>query len=289
MNTFWLIEKTLHEDEFYERMFSALKERNVAYAGIDYMPSDGKRGITSIIKQNAGKLFVPYGCIQYVKWFCDTVGSGDIPFVEAAAFFDLKKLAFDYYSSYWGKYLLNQRNVMTTYAELKRKPDFFYEILGEDDTIFVRPVSNDKVFTGRKFYREEFAIEVRRMGYSFEPDFDPHMKVVVAAPRNVIKEWRFAVVNKKVVASTLYNVNGLHEEKEGCENEEAVKLAEMIAADPWQPDDVYALDICETKGKEVAMLEIGSLNSAGWYQMNCGAIVDAIELWRDGYEKDMKP
>ena len=126
------------------------------------------------------------------------------------------------------------------------------------------------------------------MGFNFEQSFDPHMKVVVAAPKNVVKEWRFAVVNKKIVTATLYNVNGLHNEQEGCTNAHASNMADEIANHSWQPDDVYALDICETKSGEVAMLEIGSLNSAGWYQMDCGAIIDAMEGWREKYEKEMR-
>ena len=288
MKTFWLIENMLHEEEFYTRMTAALQKRGIEYALVDFIPSEGKTQLERIMAKNTGKMFIPYGCIQFIDWYSKLKLIGVSPTVESAVFFDLKKLAFDYYSSYWGHYLLNQRNVITTYAELERRKDFFYEILGEADTIFVRPNSNDKVFTGRKFYKEEFDVEIRRMGYSIEPNFDPHMKVVVAAPKNVVKEWRFAVVNKKVVTATLYNVNGLHEEESGCTNIHASNMADEIANHSWQPDDVYALDICETKSGEVAMLEIGSLNSAGWYQMDCGAIIDAMEGWREKYEKEMR-
>lgn len=291
MKTFWLVEDKLHEDEFYQRMSDAFAKRGIEYAFVDYLPSEGRRALGEILKKNTDKMIVPHGCIQYIQWFLSTIGKdpmGDFPLVEHAAFFHSRHLDFDYYSSYWGKYLLNQRNVITTYAELKRKKDFFYDILGEADTIFVRPNSNDKVFTGKSFYKEEFDTEIRRMGYSFEPEFDPHMKVVVAAPKNVVKEWRFAVINKKVVTSSLYNVNGFHEEQTGCSNPVAASLAEEIASNIWQPDDIYALDICETKSGEVAMLEIGSLNSAGWYAMDCGAIMDAMEKWREDYEADMR-
>lgn len=288
MKTFWLIERMLHEDEFYARLSAALKARDIEFKEVDFIPTDGQKNISRILKANPEHLFVPYGCIEYLKWFTRSVGTADVPMVESASFFNLKRLAFDYYSSYWGSFMLNQRNVITTFAELIRKVDFFYEILGEDDTIFVRPVSNDKVFTGKAVYREEFAKFVKYMGHNVEMTYDPHMPVVVAAPQNVVKEWRFAVINKKVVASTLYNVNGLHEEKEGCENETAAAMAQYIAADEWQPDDVYVMDICQTKTGEVAMLEIGSLNSAGLYAMNLQPIVDGIEAWKEKYVAEHK-
>lgn len=287
MKTFWLIENKLHEDEYYDRMHDALMQRGIDYALIDFNHSySNQHKIRDMVFERHTDFVVPNGCIDYLKWFvADVVNHPDLIGFTSGAFFNLKKLSFEHYSSYWGEFMLNQDNVMTTYAELIRRKEFFYKILGGDQkAIFVRPVSNDKIFTGRLIYDDMFDKDIRNMGCSVEQNYPKDMMVVIAAPINVQKEWRFAVVNGKIVASTLYNVKGLHEEKEGCDNPEAVELATKIAAHPWQPDDVYVLDICETKHGNIRMMEIGSLNSAGWYQMDVGSIIDGLEAWKGKYE-----
>lgn len=286
MKTLWLVENLLHDDEFYDRFRKACSDQGIEHKEVDFIPTDGQRKIKKIISENPDKLIIPYGCIEYLKWYCRDICK-EFPNVTSGAFFDLKRLAFEYHSSYWGKYLLNQRSVITTYAELIRRKDFFYEILGEANTIFVRPNSNDKVFTGKVIYKEEFEKSMKYMGHSIAVDMDPHLMVVVAAPKNVVKEWRFIISNKKVITSSLYNVNGLHDEKAGCDNDKANELAQEISQHSWQPDDIYALDLCETKGGEIAMLEIGSMNSAGWYAMDCDKIISAVEEWKNNYEKQV--
>lgn len=287
MKTLWLIEDKLHEDEFYKNIQNSLISKNIDFKMVDFIGSyNYQNKIKEMVFNRPMDFVIPYGCIDYVKWFVrDVVSHPDLTLMTSGAFFDLKKLSFEYYSSYWGKYMLNQDNVITTYSELIRRKDFFYKILGEQNAIFVRPVSNDKVFTGRLIYREMFDKDIRNMGCSVEQNFSKNMMVVVAAPINVEKEWRFAIINKKVVASTLYNVKGLHNEQEGCDNADVIALANEIASDEWQPDDIYALDICITKGGGVKMLEIGSLNSAGWYKMDVGNIIDGFESWKTNYLK----
>lgn len=286
--TNWFIEKALHEEEFYERFRKEADKRGIGYTEVEYIPFRGNvqylKGLVSS-RANSQTILFPYGCIEFMKWFCN-IGIRDSDRINTGvngSFFDLRRMSFEVYSSYWGQYLLNQQNVITTYAEFVRKRDFFYDILGSANTVFVRPVSNDKVFTGRVIYKDTFDQDVERMGHNVKIDYDPTMLIVVAAPRNVLKEWRFMVCENKVVTGSLYNVGGFHEEAPGCDNEKAVALAEMIAADPWQPQEAYVLDICETPDGGVHMLEIGSLNSAGWYQMDIGAILDALEAWKTRY------
>lgn len=287
MKTFWLVEEKLYDDEFYIRLYDALDRNNISYKAVDYYCNiNGQRDIVDfMIKNHEDYLFMPYGCIQYIDWFKKVVSDcSPNTQINSALFFDLGKLSFPTYSSYWGKYLLNQNVVMTTYGELIRRKSFFYSLFGGDQkAIFVRPASNDKIFTGRLFYEENFDKDVRHMGYSIEQDFPKDMLVVVGEPFNIKNEWRFLIINGEVITSSLYNVNGLNEEKAGCDVVEAVQMAEKVASDPWQPDDIYVLDICETKGNNIYTLEIGSINSAGWYSMDLDKVVCGIEKWKYKY------
>ena len=289
MKTVWLIEKDLHEPEFYQRMEDALMQNDIHYRMVSYDNNQSKHEqckhylhvLTDIMPE--ARWVIPYGSVDFVKCCHDVTGHIGRAF-NFKTFFDLHKLSFEQYTVHGAKYMLNQNFVIISYAELKRRRDFFFNIFGKDigkgKAIFVRPVSNDKVFTGRLFYDDSFEREIVYMGYSKPPQMDPAMLVVVASPVELIKEYRFAIVDTQVVAATCYQqwMNGLpdNEEIPGCDNMSVRWLAEKIAMDKqFNPDDAYILDIASTPDGP-GMIEIGSINSAGWYAMDCDAIITAL-------------
>ena len=299
MKTAWLIEKDLHEIEFYQRMHVALDKCNIPWLDQSYTPADNNLAkdyltlLLSIPSEDRERtLFVPYGSVDYIKGChaCElmTYKTRHPPFWT---FFDLHKLSFEQYTVNGAKYMLNQSFVIITYAELKRRRDWFFDKIGKDigkgKAIFVRPVSNDKVFTGRLFYEDSFEREIVYMGYSKPPVMDPALLVVVAPPVPLNKEYRFAVVDKKIVASTCYQQweNGLpdNEEIQGCDSVRVTEYAQRIASDPdFSPDDAYILDVADTPDGP-GMIEIGSINSAGWYAMDCEAVIMAIAKLAEKY------
>ncbi len=281
MKTHWILEKDLKEDTFVLDFKNALEERNIGLSTCSYIQLGEPERLKAKIQENKDKFIVPFGSIELCKFFKrynQSLAPNDR--VTMGLFFDLDKLSYLEYSSYWGKYLLNGDAVVTTYAELIRRKDFFYDILGENNAIFIRPVHNDKVFTGRVIYKEEFDLEIQRMGHNFIVGFSPSMQVVISRPKNVHQEWRLAIVNRKIVASTLYYTNQFEDHRQ-LHDDKVIELANQVLKEEWQPDDVYVLDLCTTKAGNVYVLEIGSLNSAGWYAMDCGAIIDGIENWKN--------
>lgn len=286
MKTLWLIEKDLYEEEREARIKKALVDNGVQFKMVSFYGDGGMSSIERILKEASDTIVFPYGCIQFIKWIAN---ANKTVKADLALFVDWKKFSYLYYSAYWGKYLLNQRCVATSYAELIRQKDFFFSIMGAQDAIFVRPVGNDKTFTGRLLYKESFDTEILRLGHNFIVGFDPHLEVVVAEPVNVVKEWRFAIINGEVISSTLYNINGMTPENQPeCDNERVMALAAEVAKDPWQPEDCYVLDICETKGGDIKVLEMGGINCASWYGMDYQKIVAGIEKWKAKYETEGK-
>ena len=296
--TIWLLEKDLHEEDFYLRFDAAAKKNNIEYVLLDVpgnmaLTRKQESDLTEEFHNRMDNLLVPYGSVQFIQWVSKigpTIArllGPDLDTPSMALFFDLRKMAWSHYTSYWGKYLLSRDHVVTTYAELIRRKEWFYAILGQDlgkgRCLFVRPAANDKTFTGRVVYQDQFDIDIKRMGYSFDQSYPPHLEVVVAGPKDVSIEWRFAVVDREVVASSQYNVDGLLEEQEGCPAE-ALDLAKELANHAWQPQDAYCLDICSSNG-QMYLLEIGSINSAGWYCMDIERILLALERWKENEDE----
>src|SRR4051812_48587437 len=100
----------------------------------------------------------------------------------------------------FGKFLLNQNYAILPAVQAICQRDWIYEEFGPDDEVFARPAGCDKVFTGRCVYRDDFASALS------PATFDPDAQVVVAAPREIGREWRLVVAGDRVVAGSQYAV-----------------------------------------------------------------------------------
>jgi hypothetical protein len=56
--------------------------------------------------------------------------------------------------------------------------------------------------------------------------------------------------------------------------EELAQFAQSCA-DRWQPNDAFSLDVAVTP-RGFKAIELNSANSAGFYQCDIGAIIDAV-------------
>ncbi len=198
------------------------------------------------------------------------------------------------YYSYWAKYLFNRDYIILPLLEIKRREKYVFDTFGIDNCIFIRPDSGAKTFTGQILKREEIDKEFKLFeSYAAKP-LD-QIFTIISSPKIIDKEWRFVVVDKKVIASSQYkdNVkNTIREQdleveaiiKEGC-NIGARSFADKVARDPWQPDRVYTLDICQQDGVWF-LLEANSFSCSGLYKCNPKPIVKevsriALEEWEE--------
>ncbi len=142
--------------------------------------------------------------------------------------------------------------------------------------IFVRPCSDDKAFAGLVIDPERLQAwqsQVRSIsdGYS---SLTPETMVLSATPKLMLQELRFFIVDRQVVTGSVYRTEGrshLSRVRDGP----AWAYAEQ-AARLWQPDRAFVLDIAITPvGPKI--IEINSINSAGFYDADLEALVNALE------------
>lgn len=177
------------------------------------------------------------------------------------------------YYAYFGKWLLNQNYVMLPYSELYRRKKWLYDILGQDGAIFIRPSSGAKIFTGKLVYEENFDKDYELLGLY---DVEPHVIVVVAEPRNIIKEWRLVIADKKIIAGSLYNDLTLNLRYEGFPSEVEEYANNILKETTYIPDSVWTMDICQTKSGSFYLLEINSFSCSGLYECNLEPIVREV-------------
>jgi hypothetical protein len=177
-----------------------------------------------------------------------------------------------HYYAHFGRHLLNHDYTMLPFAELSRCADFLFQNFGRDGKIFVRPDSPLKLFTGLVISRDTLEKDLEFMAFH---EFPVESLVVVSSPKKIVKEWRFVIADRRVVAGSQY--------KEGDKvvalptyNPAAHALAAEIVASEFSPDPVWVLDVCETENHAFRLLEIGPFSFAGLYGCDQDAVVEAV-------------
>ena len=144
-----------------------------------------------------------------------------------------------------------------------------YRRYGVQETIFIKPDTNDKIFSGTLLEASRFDNEARYIGLTF-----PKADIVISRPWKIKDEWRFFIANGEIVAGSSYKINGFCKQEKDYPREAAC-VAQYVF-NTWTPHPMMVVDICSS-GDEYCLLEIGSWNCAGYYACDLDKIIDAAE------------
>jgi hypothetical protein len=145
--------------------------------------------------------------------------------------------------------------------------------LGQPESVFVRPDSPLKPFSGRVLKRDAITLKALDHGFYYEDD---QLPVLVAPVRAVAREWRYVVVDRQVVAGSAYAADSrskLPDDPSGA----PWRFAARVAAELEPPESVYVMDVCEADG-ELRLLELNPFSGADLYACNRGDVVKAVSL-----------
>jgi hypothetical protein len=136
---------------------------------------------------------------------------------------------------------------------------------------FAKPDRDLKSFDGTVFDAEKFPFFMERVKQY--ANYHPDTKVCVSSIKHPEVEWRFVIVEGKVVAFSQYRVNRRLDIRNQTEKF-AVDFAEYIASFA-SPSDVFVMDVCKI-GREYKVIEYNTFNCSGLYACNVYETVDAI-------------
>jgi ATP-grasp domain, R2K clade family 3 len=157
--------------------------------------------------------------------------------------------------------LLNHEQRLTTIGDLRRN--------WPTSPIFVKSVEA-KVLTG-------MILEGPDVGW-FTKEYT-HLKdddsIVISPVAEIAQEWRFFVVDGRVVAGSQYKHDGVKRIREPI-GEGAWTRAHWMAEE-WLPSPNIVMDICRLKSGEFKVVEFNCLNSSGWYNADILKVVLALE------------
>jgi hypothetical protein len=186
------------------------------------------------------------------------------------AWFDWDKLCCSTYYAYYGRHLLQRRYGFYPFSELRRLGEFLFQVYGKDENLFIRPDANSKSFSGELVSRGRFDSWLSLLADATPPE----ELCVVSQPEAIRTEWRFIVADHRAVTGSQYKSDGGIDIRPRYPPA-ASRFAEQVAA-AWAPHPVFLVDVALTTGGEYRLVEIGSVNCAGFYQCDLHAAVPVI-------------
>ncbi len=168
----------------------------------------------------------------------------------------------------FGDYLLNPSCVVGKFGEVRTPPNC--------EAFFIRPCEDTKTFSGMVINREDFEIwrfKVLDLKETYTT-LDADTEIIVAPLKEILREYRFFVVDGKVVTGSLYKMGSRVVSNKDVELE--VELFAQRMVDRWQPARAFVLDIALTP-EGFRVIEINNINSAGFYACDISKIVQAVE------------
>ena len=173
------------------------------------------------------------------------------------------------YSKYYKDNLLNYDSVVQKFGDDINRTDLF----------FARPCEDTKTFTGKVFDMYEW-LEFRDgcLNGEYETSLTKDTEIQVCSVKKITKEFRFWVVEDKVVTGSLYRMGNFINRSEVVDDGALEFCKEMI--DIYKIAKSFVIDICEViiDGKpEYKIIELGCINSAGFYSANMQKMINALE------------
>jgi len=89
-------------------------------------------------------------------------------------------------------------------------------------------------------------------------------------------EWRFFVVDRKVVTGSQYRHDNLLRIREPI-TDDVWEVAREKVSSGWLPSNTLTIDLCKTITGEFKVIEFNSIHSSGFYNSDIGKIINALE------------
>jgi hypothetical protein len=197
--------------------------------------------------------------------------------------FDLGGITYRECIEKWGTDMLNHDAVIVPLHEAVAT----FDKVQEDGLVFVRPIADSKDFAGAVFDLGQLEYLWKGI-HSLGEEADPaglrrDTLVMISAPKNIAREYRFWIVDGNVVTGSQYKLGNrilysgdIDRDVETFAHSRVVP----ISVDKWNPLRAFVLDVALMRDGSKKVVELNTLNAAGLYAADVGKLVSAIEDMR---------
>lgn len=187
---------------------------------------------------------------------------------------------------------VDMRSVIENWGDLCLNVDGYIAKIGEVTPraygkFHIRPVDDKKSFAGvvmpwKEF--EEWRDKLRAMGKEENSlgTMDIDTEVVISPVQQILAEYRFFIVDGRVVTSSMYKQGTRVVHSPNVDRRIDWFVSDLVSSMPpkrWVPCRAFVVDIADTPNG-LKVIECNSINSSGFYACDMGKFVAAINDMR---------
>jgi hypothetical protein len=244
-------------------------------------------------------LNLPYGIFKLrpfdheIEWVDGTISGGRTPtMIWGTLSVERAAKAYGWHPGVFKNENFDMRVLHREWGGMMLNADAKFYKLGEvpsfEGTAFIRPVLDTKSFAGQLINGDEFE-KWRNDLFALRDEFttvDLNTEVMVASPKQMTDEARFFVVNREVVAGSMYRIDGRVMYRAISTNVPLYQpmwdfADSMVRGDEWRPHEAYVMDVARIAPghtwDKFRVIEVNCINSAGFYDCDMRAVVRALE------------
>jgi hypothetical protein len=191
---------------------------------------------------------------------------------------------FLHYGPIFGDHMLNSDSEIVSFFDLANTETQNKFWKTENHKLFIRPTHDGKLFDAAVFTQIDWRINVERLLLNKPDLLMVYEKLQVAKPKKVKKEIRVWIVNGKVITASQYRLN-MSYCVDALVEPSALKFAQDMA-NLYNIADAYVMDVCLCEdSNDWKIVELGCINSAGFYLADLQRILIALEDFYSSAEK----
>lgn len=262
MQVEWFVHRLMVEHLGLERLCDEIVTQGHSLHLLDYDVVFNRFSPVPTITKNRGS--VVYGTVEFTKAIAQSYPDLKFGIFGNSTQLETAKL----FGHFDPKYLLNGDGVFMTWKHFKHRKNEMFNLFG--DTIFIRPSSHRKTFTGTTLNRLNVDYEINSMDQITSVMDDT--LILVAKAKDIINEYRFVIIDNEIVASSGYSWDDKPVE---CPSEACKSFVREILSMGYSVDLAYTIDVAETP-TGYSVVEFNSFSSAGLYNCDVKPIVERM-------------
>jgi hypothetical protein len=256
----WILQSDIFSEQGWRSLVDTLERFGIPHSVHKVVPFVGE--------------LLPRPVLDHANVIC--IGSYSMRHVAARedwrpGVFDIGHQDFEKQRQHWGEHMLNAASKVCSFSEA----------VFDREEMFVRPVNDAKYFAGRVISRAEFSDWQRKvcdLGESDGSSLTAQTAIQLAPPLRIHAEYRYWVVKGRIVTRSLYK-RGDRVIYSGAVDARLDSYVEARLAQ-WLPHESFVIDVCDTPDG-IKVVEINTLNAAGFYAADMQSLVMALEAGYD--------
>ena len=252
----WILQESLFKESEWSSLIGALDRFDIPFSVHEVIPFVGELVPPAAPRQDKVVCFGSYSMRHTAK------AQGWTPGV-----YDLFDRNFHAQLAHWGERMLNFDSRILPFKDVPRLTQ----------PTFLRPIDDSKFFSGKVFMPEVFndwQHKVVDLGHDHGTSLSGETLVQICHPKTIHGEYRFWIVNGRIVTRSMYKRGD--QVIYSSEVDDRFDRFVMACVAAWQPHRAFVIDVCDTP-EGMKIVEINTINSAGFYAGNVQSLVLALE------------